>query len=173
MVTVGHGTRQFKEFVDLLSVGEVETVVDVRTLPRSWTNPQFNAAVMTKSLKPYGIDYLAIPELGGLRGRSKDVPPQINGFWQNRSFHNYADYALSKDFREGMRKLIKLQKQCAIMCSESVWWRCHRRIIADYLIAQGKDVFHLMNKDQIEPAFLTPGALVVNRWRVEYSALIF
>ncbi|MBI4045748.1 MAG: DUF488 domain-containing protein, partial [Devosia nanyangense] len=83
-------------------------------------------------------------------------------FWTNDSFHNYADYALSEPFRAGLERLLDegSRRRCAIMCSEAVWWRCHRRIVADYLIAAGKSVFHIMDKGHIEPAHLTPGAVV-------------
>lgn len=170
MLTIGHSTKTISEFVRLLRVGEVERVVDIRTVPRSRTNPQFNRDVLGKSMKPYGVKYAYLPKLGGLRGRSQNVPKDVNGFWQNQSFHNYADYALSTEFRQGLQELLEFEKneRCAIMCSEAVWWSCHRRIVADYLIAQGKDVFHLMNEDQIEPAFLTEGAVILSRWKVVY-----
>jgi uncharacterized protein (DUF488 family) len=84
----------------------------------------------------------------------------VNGFWDNQSFHNYADYALSDDYRAGLDRLVALSAEapCAIMCSESVWWRCHRRIIADYLLLRGHEVLHLMGKDRVEPAKMTPAA---------------
>ena len=88
------------------------------------------------------------------------MPPEVNGYWQNQSFHNYADYALSSSFGQGLRELECLadERPTAIMCSEAVWWRCHRRIIADYLILRGRQVFHLMGGDRVEPATLTPAA---------------
>jgi uncharacterized protein (DUF488 family) len=90
------------------------------------------------------------------------VPPEVNGWWQNRSFHNYADYAMSEEFRTGLDRLIELSLEapCAIMCSEAVWWRCHRRIIADYLLLQGRVVLHLMGNKRIERASRTPAAEV-------------
>lgn len=170
MFTIGHSTKTIAEFVRLLEVGEVRRVIDIRKVPHSRTNPQFNQDLLGQNLKPYGIDYTYLPKLGGLRRRSKDVPREINGLWRNQSFHNYADYALGKCFREGLQELLIFEEaeHCATMCSEAVWWRCHRRIVADYLIAQGKDVFHLMNDDQVEPAFLTEGAVVLGRWEVVY-----
>lgn len=147
-------------------------VVDIRGIPRSWTNPQYNQDVLGANLKPYGIRYRHIAELGGRRGKSKQVSDEVNAFWQNRSFHNYADYALSEEFAAGLDRLIALGRvrRCAIMCSEAVWWRCHRRIVADYLLARGEKVFHLMNHDRIEPARLTPDARVKRTKKIEYPA---
>jgi uncharacterized protein (DUF488 family) len=132
----------------------------VRTVPRSRTNPQYNADVLGEELAPFQLGYDRIARLGGLRGRARDVPPEVNGYWTNQSFHNYADYALSAEFGEALHQLIAVaaEQPTAIMCSEAVWWRCHRRIIADYLLAAGVPVFHLMGGGRIEPATLTPGA---------------
>jgi uncharacterized protein (DUF488 family) len=106
------------------------------------------------------MGYERIAELGGLRGRSKTVPPELNGFWENQSFHNYADYALSAEFEAGIERLSALaaERRTAIMCAEAVWWRCHRRIIADYLLARGWSVTHLMGEGREEPAKMTPAA---------------
>lgn len=135
-------------------------VVDVRTVRRSRTNPQYNEDVLPLALGERQIGYDHIDELGGLRRRSKDVPPEVNAFWQNQSFHNYADYALSPSFTSGLDQLerVAAKQRTAIMCAEAVWWRCHRRIIADYLILAGDDVFHLMDKDGVQPARITPAA---------------
>ena len=99
-------------------------------------------------LAPWQIGYERIAELGGLRGRSRTSPPDVNGFWENQSFHNYADYALSDEFEPASTQLMALRRQrpTAIMCAEAVWWRCHRRIIADYLLLRGRDVIHLMGE---------------------------
>ena len=158
--TIGHSTRTVPEFATMLENAGVELVVDVRTVPRSRTNPQYNEQALPAELEPFGIAALRVAELGGLRSRSHDVPPALNGWWQNRSFHNYADYALSDSFADGLARLVALadQRPTAIMCSEAVWWRCHRRIIADYLLIGGREVFHLMGGGRIEPASLTAGA---------------
>ncbi|WP_413944794.1 DUF488 family protein [Bdellovibrio sp. HCB-162] len=168
--TVGHSTRTIEEFVELLHAGDVELVIDVRRVPRSRTNPQYNKDALPKNLKPFKIGYRHIAELGGLRSKPKDVSSEVNGFWENSNFHNYADYALSDDFHEGFAKLIELgrKKRCAIMCSEAVWWRCHRRIISDYLLAHKETVFHLMGKDRVDAAKLTEGARVKSRNKVTY-----
>lgn len=158
--TVGHSTKSVAEFVDLLRCGPVELVVDVRTVPRSKHNPQYNEDVLESELSRYQIAYQRIATLGGLRGRSPDVPPEVNAFWENQSFHNYADYALSAQFGAALAELIQVSstRRCAIMCAEAVWWRCHRRIIADYLLARDRAVFHLMGTKRVERARLTPAA---------------
>jgi uncharacterized protein (DUF488 family) len=150
--------------VALLRANEVDFLVDVRTVPRSRTNPQFNKDVMPASLEPYGLAYRHIAALGGLRGRKVDVPPQVNGYWENQSFHNYADYAMTPEFARGLDELLALgdERRCAIMCAETVWWRCHRRIITDYLLARGVDVFHIVSSDVPEPAKITPDAVAVD-----------
>lgn len=134
--------------------------MDVRTIPRSRTNPQYNADALPDTLTQWQVGYRRIEELGGLRGRSTGVDPATNGWWTNRSFHNYADYALSDAFLSGIEQLESLAEEArlAVMCSEAVWWRCHRRIIADHLLDHGREVFHLMGVGRIEPASMTPAA---------------
>jgi uncharacterized protein (DUF488 family) len=170
--TIGHSTRSTDEFQDLLRETEVQLVVDVRKIPRSRTNPQFNSEVLAKSLSTVGIGYEHLAALGGLRGRKREVPADVNGFWENRSFHNYADYALSHEFQSALTTLRKLghDRQSAIMCAEAVWWRCHRRIIADYLIASGEAVFHILGRDHVEPARITDGAKVGSDGILRYPA---
>ena len=160
--TIGHSTRPIDEFVKLLRAAEVTMVIDVRSIRRSQTNPQYEAESLRRSLAEFGIGYTPIPELGGRRPRQKGVPPEVNGYWENRSFHNYADFAMSEEFETGLRRLLKLSENglCALMCAEAVWWRCHRRIIADYLLIHGCTVLHLMGKGRAEPASMTPAALI-------------
>ncbi len=152
--TIGHSTRTIEEFVALLRVGQVRTVIDIRSVRRSRANPQYNGDSLSAALELYQIGYAAIPELGGLRPKSPTVPPEVNGLWTNRSFHNYADYALTEEFSSGLAKLLEHngEGRCAIMCAEAVWWRCHRRIVADHLLCRGRAVFHLLGKDRAEPA---------------------
>jgi len=158
--TVGHSTRTIPEFVEILRSGSVQLVIDVRSVPRSRTNPQYNFDVLGEELEPWQIAYDRIPELGGLRGRAHDIDPAINGYWTNQSFHNYADHALGDTFPVGLEQLMEIsaERSTAIMCSEAVWWRCHRRIIADYLLLNGRDVGHLMAAGRVTPATMTPGA---------------
>lgn len=129
-------------------------------MPRSRANPQYNFDVIANELGEWQTGYERIAELGRLRGRSAGVPPETNGFWENRSFHNYADYALSGEFERGLEQLLELaaERRTAIMCAEAVWWRCHRRIIADYLLLRGRSVIHLVGEGRAEPARITPAA---------------
>lgn len=158
--TIGHGTRSIGEFVSLLHAVEVTLVVDIRTVPRSRGNPQYNADALPCSLEAAGIGYEHVAALGGLRGKQRGVEASVNAFWQNESFHNYADYAMSRSFRAGLARLMELGRvrRCAIMCAETVWWRCHRRIITDYLLAAGEQVFHILAPDKIEPATINEAA---------------
>lgn len=168
--TVGHSTRTFDELVALLRVGGVEYVVDVRAMPRSRTNPQFNHDVLVDALPREDIDYSHSEALAGLRNRSQTVDDAVNDFWRNRSFHNYADYALSDAFQTALDGLIELGhgQTCAVMCAEAVWWRCHRRIIADHLMHRGERVCHLMNDDRIQAATMTAGAADDGEGRLVY-----
>lgn len=158
--TIGHSTRSIDAFVGLLREADVRLVADVRTIPRSRTNPQYNEDVLPETLADFQIAYQHIAALGGLRGHKRDIPETVNAFWQNQSFHNYADYALSESFRAGLTHLRDLGHgtTCAIMCAEAVWWRCHRRIIADYLLAAGETVFHILGARHIDPAHITEAA---------------
>jgi uncharacterized protein (DUF488 family) len=135
-------------------------VVDVRTVPRSRTNPQYNRDTLPGALAALGLGYAHIAALGGLRSRAKGVAPEVNAFWQNASFHNYADYAMGPEFRDGLAELLRMGKEnpCAIMCAEGLWWRCHRRIIADYLIAAGEPVAHILPNAKVVPAKMTEAA---------------
>jgi len=158
--TIGHSTRPLAEFVNLLQQADVALVADVRTVPRSRTNPQYNRETLPRSLAEFQITYDHLPALGGLRGREHGIPPAVNAFWENASFHNYADYAMTAPFRSGLDALRTLAhaQRCAIMCAEAVWWRCHRRIIADYLLHEGETVFHIVGKGRLEPARMTESA---------------
>ena len=160
--TIGHSTRSVDDFVALLNAHDIKLVVDVRAVPRSRTNPQYNSKEFAEALSEVQIGYQHIAALGGLRGRIRDLPQEANAFWKNQSFHNYADYATSKEFRSGLTMLRERGHAtiCAIMCSETVWWRCHRRIIADYLIASGEIVFHILGPKAVDRAHLTEGACV-------------
>jgi uncharacterized protein (DUF488 family) len=157
--TVGHSTRTIADFIALLRSAAVERAIDVRAIARSRTNPQFNTEALRASLAAAGMDYVHLPALGGRRGRSGSGPSP-NALWRNAAFRNYADYAAGAEFRAGLAELKALAERncCAIMCAEALWWRCHRRIIADYLLAEGIAVAHIMGPGRIDPATLTPGA---------------
>ena len=162
--TIGHSTRTIDEFVRLLQSSHVTQLVDVRTVPRSRTNPQYNLDVLGNTLQGYQISYCHLASLGGLRGKQHKSTPSTAGFWRNRSFQNYADYTRTPEFRSGMQQLTELGRTAvtAIMCAEAVWWRCHRRIIADHLLAQGETVFHILGEQPPMNASLTPGARVAD-----------
>jgi|SRR5579871_1711751 len=170
--TIGHGRRAIGEFVDLLREVEVTLVADVRTMPRSRVNPQYNEDALPQALKPFGISYAHMPDLGGLRGRQKLIAPAINAFWENESFHNYADYAMSQGFREALAHLRECGRtqRCAIMCAETVWWRCHRRIITDYLLAAGEIVFHILGPRHVEQATISEAAQARGAGTLVYPA---
>lgn len=171
--TIGHSNRTFEAFARLLTANAVEVLVDVRAFPRSRTNPQFNAEVLPSALVADAVAYERIPALGGLRGRSETTDAHLNDAWRNASFRRYADYALTPAFHEGLRELLRLgeARTCAIMCAEAVWWRCHRRIVADYLIAAGREVFHIMGPGQTVEARLPPDAQVQPDGRILYPQL--
>jgi len=157
--------------VALLQEAAVDLLVDVREFPRSRTNPQFNSDVLPVSLAAVGIGYRHLPALGGRRHHVRNTPPSPNTLWRNQSFRNYADYAATDAFRAGLDELQSLMREhrCAIMCSEAVWWRCHRRIIADYMLAQDIPVGHIMGANKVEPARLTPGARRLPGGNLVYS----
>jgi uncharacterized protein (DUF488 family) len=158
--TIGHSTRTVPELIELLRQVSIDLLVDVRSVPRSRANPQFNADVLPTRLAAAGIGYRHLAALGGLRGRQKDAAPSQNTLWRNEAFRNYADYAATEAFRSGLDQLVELASahRCAVMCAEAVWWRCHRRIIADYLLQRGILAFHIMGPGRLDPAALTPGA---------------
>ena len=170
--TIGHSTRTIVEFVDLLRESGAGLVVDVRSMPRSRTNPQFNQQSLPEALAPWQIGYEHISELGGLRGKPRDSESSPNTYWRVRSFRNYADYALTAPFATGLTRLRErgAEQRCVVMCAEAVWWRCHRRIIADYLLAAGEQVEHILGKSHVDVASLTPGAVVRNDGTVVYPA---
>lgn len=170
--TIGHSNRSAAAFVALLTEAEVALVADIRKFPRSRSNPQFNEDTLPRTLATHDIAYQHLAALGGRRGKARESSPSDNAFWTNESFHNYADYALSAEFRDGLQQLIEKghETRCAMMCAEAVWWRCHRRIVTDHLIARGEAVFHIMGPGRIEPARLTSGA-VIQEGEVVYPAV--
>jgi uncharacterized protein (DUF488 family) len=158
--TIGHSTRPVTELIALLREAAADLIADVRAFPRSRTNPQFNGPALQEELARAAIAYRYLPALGGRRHGSKESSP--NMLWRNESFRTYADYAGTAEFRDGLAHLRALadEHRCAIMCAEAVWWRCHRRIIADYLLAAGYEVVHILGAGKMTPATLTPGARV-------------
>jgi uncharacterized protein (DUF488 family) len=170
--TIGHSTRSLAEFVALLRQVDVTLLVDVRSIPRSRTTPQFNGDTLPESLAAEGIGYRQIRALGGRRHHRKEAPPSPNTYWRVLAFRHYADYAETAEFRSGLDALRALASddRCAIMCAEAVWWRCHRRMIADYLLAGGRSVEHILGPGQIVLATLTPGASVMAGGTLRYQS---
>jgi uncharacterized protein (DUF488 family) len=146
ILTIGHFTRTFPEFVEMLKANHVTLVVDVRSVPRSRHNPQFNKETLPNALKLDGVNYVHMPEIGGLR---RPKPDSVNTAWRNKSFRGYADYMQTKEFAEQLLNLIALTREncVAVMCAEALPWRCHRSLIADALVVRNIRVEHIISKD--------------------------
>ena len=172
LYTIGHSTRPAGELIDILRASAVTRVVDIRRIPRSRTHPQFGIDVLPETLAGAGLDYVHLAALGGLRGKCKGAVAGANAGWARRSFRNYADYAQTPLFAEGLRDLLELaaRQTCAIMCAEAVWWRCHRRIVTDHVLAHHVAVVHLFTRTKQTPASLTPFAVVDGDAGVSYPA---
>jgi uncharacterized protein (DUF488 family) len=170
--TIGHSTRTVEELIALLHESAVTVLVDVRSIPRSRAMPQFNADALPADLAAAGIVYRHLAALGGRRHHPKGAPPSPNTFWRVAAFRNYADYAETPAFRDGLDELLAIARdaRCAIMCAEAVWWRCHRRIISDYLLAAHVHVMHIMGPHAVVAATRTPGARLLAGGRLRYRA---
>ena len=155
VMTIEHSTRPVKEFIHLLKAHQVKRLVDVRTVPRSRHNPQFNRSQLSPALHSARLHYRYMPGLGGFRLAR---PDSINAGWHNASFRGFADYMQTPEFRENLDDLIQLAKseRIAIMCAEAVPWRCHRSLIADALLARGIDVQEITSVIRTRPHTLTP-----------------
>ncbi len=159
MFTIGHSTRSSDEFVALVKEHGVTLVVDVRTIPRSRHNPQFNLNVLPRTLEAAGIRYLHLAGLGGLRRAKADSP---NTGWQNLSFRGFADYMQTEEFTRSLEELLDLARTdtIAVMCAEAVPWRCHRSLIADALTVRGLPVVDVIGPSSVRDHRLTPWAHV-------------
>ena len=168
--TVGHSTRSAEEFVALLKAHRIDLLGDVRTVPRSRHNPQFNCDTLPETLRQAGIDYLHLAGLGGLRKPRAD---STNGGWRNLSFRGFADFMETPEFEKGLARLTDAAKtrRVAIMCAEAVPWRCHRSLISDALAARGVEVFELSSLTQAQPHRMTPFARVEGN-RVTYPGVL-
>ena len=168
VLTIGHSNRTLEQFFSLLRAHEVKRVVDVRTIPRSRHNPQFNRDSLPAKLRAAGIGYVYLRKLGGLRSPRRD---SVNLGWRNKSFRGYADYMGTERFEEGLGRLLKLakQKSCAVMCAEAVPWRCHRSLIADALLVRGVSVEDIMSEKRRQTHSLTTFAAVEGT-RITYPA---
>jgi uncharacterized protein (DUF488 family) len=143
--TIGHSTRPEKDFIDLLKKHSIRTLVDVRTVPRSRWNPQFNTTSMHKSLPAAGIEYLHEPQLGGLREPSSN---SINTAWKNPGFRGYADYMQTRQFEIALLRVIELSEKrlLALMCAEADYTKCHRQLLSDALTVRGIEVVHIVDQ---------------------------
>ena len=157
--TIGHSTRSFTQFLELLEIFRIEMVADVRTIPKSRHNPQFNTDVLKVGLEARGIGYIHMAGLGGLRHALKD---SVNMGWKNLSFRGYADYMQTVDFDNNLKQLITIAvtKVTVIMCAEAVPWRCHRSLIGDALLVRGLKVEDIISDKISKPHKLTPWAKV-------------
>ncbi|MEP7357306.1 MAG: DUF488 domain-containing protein [Anaerolineales bacterium] len=161
VLTIGHSTRTLEAFVSLLQAHGVTRVVDIRTVPRSRHNPQFNRDTLPASLGALGINYAHLPGLGGLR-RARADSPDTNAGWRNSSFRGYADYMQTPEFRAALEALVQVARdeRVALMCAEAVPWRCHRSLIADALTVRGIPVEHIVGAKGRQAHRLTPFARV-------------
>lgn len=158
---IGHSTLALEDFLARLKTHAIDCVIDVRRLPGSRRYPHFDAQALAPALAEHGIGYLHATALGGRRGRSLPAgEPSPNGFWQNASFRRYADYAMGEDFHVGLADLFERSaaQRCTVMCAEVLWWRCHRRIIADYVLATGRTFCHIQGDGRAAAATMTPAA---------------
>jgi uncharacterized protein (DUF488 family) len=168
VLTIGHSNRSLEDFLGLLKIHRVDLLVDVRSMPRSRYNPQFNRETLPGALAPVGVEYFHMPGLGGLR---QARPDSENTGWTNKSFRGYADYMQTGEFEKNLADLQSLEKgrTVAIMCAEAVPWRCHRSLIADALTVRGAAVEHIMSAARPEPHRLTAFARVEGE-RVTYPS---
>lgn len=166
--TIGHSTRPVDEFIDLLGAQRIRQVVDIRRIPRSRHNPQYDQDALRESLEQTGITYVYLKELGGLRSSHRGSP---NTAWRNRSFRNYADFMQSGEFNKGVDELIELSKHevTAIMCAEAVPWRCHRTLVGDALLVRGIAVLDIINAGEPTERTMTSFA-VTDGTRITYPA---
>ena len=157
--TIGHSNREIDEFIELLKNNEIEALIDVRKLPGSRKYPHFNQDELSNSLNAADILYIYLEQLGGRRKPNKD---SMNTIWENKSFQAYADHMDTAEFHKGIDMLLEYAetKRVAIMCSEAVWWKCHRALIADYLKSIGIDVYHIMSATSNKPHPFTSAARI-------------
>jgi uncharacterized protein (DUF488 family) len=167
--TVGHSTQPLGAFVALLVAHDIAQVADIRTVPRSRRHPQFDTGALARSLPERGVAYVHLPRLGGWRHANADSP---NDAWRNLSFRGYADYAMGEEFADGLAQLreIAAEQRTAMMCSEALWWRCHRRLVADRLLVAGDTVCHIRSDGRLSEHELTPFATVQPDGVITYAA---
>jgi uncharacterized protein (DUF488 family) len=159
--TIGHSVLSIEAFLELLEAHRIQALVDVRKMPGSKRHPQFNGPTLAESLASVGIQYIHMPDLGGLRKPRPDSP---NSAWRNVSFRGYADYMMTPPFAAAAEQLLEIasRKRTAMMCAEAVWWQCHRAMISDYAKAKGAKVLHIMGEKKVDEHPYTAPARLVN-----------
>ena len=165
--TLGHSTRTLEEFLGVVAAHELQAIADVRRFPGSRRHPQFAREALEQSLPAAGLDYEWLPELGG---RRRPLPDSPNTAWRNEAFRGYADYMSTSEFAGGFDKLLALaaRRRTAMMCSELLWWRCHRSLLSDAMKAGGHDVLHILDQSPPKPHPWTAPARIVDG-RLDYS----
>jgi uncharacterized protein (DUF488 family) len=160
IVTIGHSNHPLDRFLDLLAQYEVEALVDIRRFPGSRKHPHFNRDNLAAALQKADVEYRWLEALGGRRRKQRDESPNLG--LENKSFRNYADYMLTDEFRDGVKKLLEpaRKKRTAILCAEGLFWQCHRRLVSDFLTAKGVPVQHIMPTGELRPHPLTRGAVI-------------
>ncbi len=169
--TVGHSNRSLGEFVDVLRSADIRILIDIRRFPASRRHPHFNAGPLKAELASLGIAYRHLPELGGYRESNHSNNPSPNDAWPAGFLRNYADYAMTEEFRVGLKRLVgMIEPGSALMCAEKSWTDCHRQIIADYLISNGRPVVHLIDAITREDGRLCPFAATTQQGTIRYPA---
>jgi len=170
--TIGHSTRSLDDFLSVLRANQISRLADIRTIPKSRRHPHFSGEALDARLRDADIEYRHFPDLGGLRKPRADSP---NTAWQNASFRGYADYMRTPSFLAALDDLLEFGREpahAAVMCAEAVWWRCHRMLLADALVARGVDVQHILGNAKTQPHRLTPFARVSEDLQVVYPGVI-
>jgi uncharacterized protein (DUF488 family) len=157
--TIGHSTRPFEEFTSMLTAFQIQHLIDIRRFPGSKRFPQYNKENLAVELPKHGIEYTHMEALGG---RRNPLPDSVNTGWRVKAFRGYADYMQTEPFKKSISELENMAsfQRCAYMCSEAVWWSCHRSLVSDYLKAGGWEVFHIMAKDKLQEHPYTKAASV-------------
>ena len=160
--TIGHSSHPMDRFVVLLQQHGIEALADIRRFPGSRKHPHFSQENLVATLPGHGIQYHWLEALGGRRQRKEADPPSPNPGLRDQSFRNYADYMLTEEFRQGLETLFEFarNRRTAMMCAEGLFWKCHRRLVSDYLLANGASVLHIFPNGEAKPHTLTPGARV-------------
>ncbi len=174
LFTIGHSTHPLEGFLALLAQHGIEALVDIRRFPGSRKFPQFNQDDLASALQEAGTAYHWLEALGGRRGKNRDGLSSVNLGLHNAGFRNYADYMLTQEFQEGVTRLLEIArcKRTALMCAEGLFWRCHRRLVSDFLVARGVTVQHILPTGELRPHKLTNGTVIgkrtsyLPRWKV-------